>query len=171
MSDLLAAAGGVFDIKNNKLTLTASPLTESDVKAMKFDGRLVQTTGVANRTVGYTSSGGNVVIAYAGIGDSNLDGQSNNGDISALILGGKYAAGGAGPAATWDEGDWNGDGRSSAGDISALILSGLYGSGMTSSIVTPGAPGDGFASIVYNPATGALTFSKDGDNRDIREIR
>jgi hypothetical protein len=171
MSDVLVAAGGVFDIKNNKLTLTGSTLTENDVKAMKFDGRLVQTTGVANRTVGYTSSGGNLIIGYAGIGDSNLDGQSNNSDISALVLGGKYAAGGSGAAATWDEGDWNGDGLSSAGDISALILSGLYGSGMTSSIVTPGANGDGVASIVYNATTGSLSFSKDGDARDIREIR
>lgn len=171
MTDLSIASGGVLDIKNNKLTLTGSTLTENDIKTMKSDGRIVQSTGIANRAVGYTTSGSNLIIGYAGIGDSNLDGQSDNTDISALVLAGKYDAGGAGPAATWDEGDWNGDGRSSAADISALILSGLYGSGAITSSVSPGTSGDGVASIVYNVATGALTFSRDGDARDIREIK
>jgi hypothetical protein len=138
---------------------------------MKSDGRIVQTTGVAGRAVGYRNGGASLVVAYAGIGDSNLDGQSDNSDISALVLAGKYVADGSGPTATWDEGDWSGDGVSSAGDISALILSGLYGSGMITSAVTPGSSGDGIASIVYDAATGALTFSKDGDTRDIREIK
>jgi hypothetical protein len=86
------------------------------------------------------------------------------------VLGGKYVAGGGGPAATWDEGDWTGDGVSSAGDVSALVLSGLYGSGFIASAVAPGTNGDGLASIVYNPLDGSLTFAKDGDARDIREI-
>ncbi|MGB7158195.1 MAG: autotransporter-associated beta strand repeat-containing protein, partial [Tepidisphaeraceae bacterium] len=175
MSDLAVTSGGVFDMKNNKLTLTASTLTENDLRLMKSDGRIVQTTGVANRAVGYTTSGANLVVAYAGIGDSNLDGQSDNADISALVLAGKYVANGAGATATWDEGDWNGDGKSSAGDISALILCGLYGSGAITSVVanavSPGNSGDGVASIAYDIVTGSIKFAKDGDARDIREIK
>lgn len=171
MPDLAVATGGVLDVKNNKLTLTSPTITESDLRTMKADGRLTQSTGVANRAVGYTQSGPNLVIAYAGIGDSNLDGQSSSADISALVLAGKYTANGSGPAATWDEGDWTGDGKASAADVSALVLSGLYGAGQQSNLVAPGLPGDGVASIVYNIVDGSLKLSRDGDARDIREIR
>ena len=184
-ANLAIAAGGVLDLKNNYLTITAPTITKSVLKTMKADGRLVQTTGVSGRAVGYTTSGAGLAVAYSAIGDSNLSGDVNSSDISAVVLGGKYVGDGSGPDAFWDEGDWNGDGKASSADISSLVLAGTYNSGpyggssapaggaasLTSNLVVAGTSGNGVADIVYNVATGDLSFAKDGDARDIRELR
>jgi hypothetical protein len=57
------------------------------------------------------------------IGDANLDGQFNSGDLVAVLSSGTYEAD---VNAVWSTGDFNGDGRANSGDLVAALSDGGY---------------------------------------------
>jgi hypothetical protein len=60
------------------------------------------------------------------IGDANLDGQFNSGDLVAVLATGTYEAD---IAAVWSSGDFNGDGRFNSGDLVSALADGGYEAG------------------------------------------
>ncbi len=56
-------------------------------------------------------------------GDSNLDGEFNSGDLTAVFQAAKYDLD---EAAGWAEGDWTGDGRFDSSDLTAAFQDGGY---------------------------------------------
>jgi hypothetical protein len=60
------------------------------------------------------------------IGDSNLDGEFNSGDLVQTFVNGKYETG---EAATWEQGDWNGDQVFGSGDLVAAFANGGFEQG------------------------------------------
>ena len=60
------------------------------------------------------------------IGDANLDGEFNSGDMVQVFVRGKYEKD---ELAGWEEGDWDGDQRFSSGDMVAAFVAGGYEKG------------------------------------------
>ncbi len=60
------------------------------------------------------------------VGDSNLDGEFNSGDLVDVFAAGQYETG---QAAGWAEGDWSGDMQFSSGDLVAAFADGGYENG------------------------------------------
>ena len=60
------------------------------------------------------------------IGDSNLDGEFNSGDVVSAFAAGKYETD---EDASWAEGDWDGDKRFGSGDLVAAFADGGYEAG------------------------------------------
>jgi autotransporter-associated beta strand protein len=81
----------------------------------------------AGRAVGYSvGSDGRLTIAFAAVGDTNLDGQFNAFDLVALQSGGVF---GTGAASAWQTGDFNYDGLTNVIDLVAANGSGTFGLG------------------------------------------
>jgi hypothetical protein len=57
------------------------------------------------------------------IGDSNLDGEFNSGDLVGVFTAGKYETG---ERASWEEGDWDGDLQFVSSDLVAAFTDGGY---------------------------------------------
>jgi hypothetical protein len=96
------------------------------------------------------------------VGDTNLDGAVNFGDIVQMLGAGAF---GGTQAATWVAGDLNYDGAVDAGDTAALDASGNYSHAtLTGGPVGAniGSSGNGIPDFVYNPLTGDVKFKKDG---------
>ena len=62
------------------------------------------------------------------VGDSNLDGEFNSGDLVAVFAGGQYEDGVAGNSG-WGDGDWSGDGDFDSGDFVTAFSAGGYEKG------------------------------------------
>jgi hypothetical protein len=60
------------------------------------------------------------------VGDANLDGQFNSGDLVAVLATGTYEAD---VDSVWSSGDFNGDGRTNSGDLVAALADGGYEAG------------------------------------------
>ncbi len=60
------------------------------------------------------------------MGDANLDGEFNSGDLVSVFASGKYETG---EPATWIEGDWAGNGDFSSGDLVVAFADGGYETG------------------------------------------
>lgn len=60
------------------------------------------------------------------VGDSNLDGEFNSGDLVAVFQAGRYETGNV---ATWSQGDWNADGVFNSGDFVTGFQGGGYEQG------------------------------------------
>lgn len=63
------------------------------------------------------------VLANSWIGDANLDGEFNSGDLVGVFQAGKFEQE---VAAVWAEGDWDGDGRFSSSDFVAAFQDGGF---------------------------------------------
>ncbi len=61
------------------------------------------------------------------MGDSNVDGEFNSGDLVVVFGAGKYETG---EAATWETGDWDGDMLFDSGDLVAAFADGGYEAGI-----------------------------------------
>ena len=83
-------------------------------------------------------------IKQTWIGDTNLDGEVNSGDLIAVFQEGKYETG---QQAGWAEGDWDGDGVFGSGDLVAAFQDGGYEQGPRAS-----------ASAVPEPSSALLLF-------------
>ena len=57
------------------------------------------------------------------IGDANLDGEFNSGDLVVVLSAGTYEAD---VDAVWSTGDFNGDGRANSSDLVAALSDGGY---------------------------------------------
>lgn len=136
---LAPLAGGVIDIGNGSITVTAD-LTKADmleaIRAGRGDGSWNGTAGITLgeaaasggvRTVGWLEhSDGSVTVAYAAAGDTNLDWSIDIFDIMNIVTGGKFNSG---LPATWRDGDFNDDGLVDGLDFVALMSTGLYSRG------------------------------------------
>ncbi len=82
-------------------------------------------------------------IANSYVGDANVDGEFNSGDLVAVFGAGKYEVD---EEASWDAGDWNGDHRFDSGDLVVAFEDGGYELG----------PRDQGGAIVPEPSSLAL---------------
>ena len=62
-------------------------------------------------------------LAQSWIGDANLDGEFNSGDLVIVLSSGTYEAD---VNAVWSTGDFDGDGRSNSSDLVAALSDGGY---------------------------------------------
>lgn len=62
-------------------------------------------------------------LAGSAVGDSNVDGVFNSGDLVQVFAGGRYERN---LSASWSQGDWNGDGRFDSGDLVTAFADGGY---------------------------------------------
>ena len=62
-------------------------------------------------------------LAGTWIGDSNLDGEFNSGDLVQVFTAGRFETG---QSATWEQGDWDGNGLFDSGDFVAAFTDGGY---------------------------------------------
>ena len=81
------------------------------------------------------------------IGDANLNGEFNSGDMVQVFSRGKYETG---QSAGWEDGDWNGDTVFGSGDMVAAFVAGGYEKGLR-----PGGPNPA-VSAVPEPASVTL---------------
>ena len=79
------------------------------------------------------------------IGDVNLDGEFNSGDLVGIFKAGKYEVD---LDAKWHEGDWTGDRRFDSSDLVAAFKDGGYEQGVRSAIVEVPEPSDAMLVIV-----------------------
>lgn len=122
-------------------------------------------------------------------GDANLDGSFDATDIIEVLKAGKYLGE---ESAKWNEGDWNaapaeltgdpppGDGQFDQLDLSSALQTGLYAAGPYTDAGEPvsslqpvcgtGTTGDGRASLVYDPSSGAIGIDAPA-RRELSSIR
>jgi hypothetical protein len=74
---------------------------------------------------------------YTFIGDANLDGEFNSGDLVEIFTVGTYETG---QRAGWAEGDWNGDGVFGSGDLVFAFQDGGYEQGPRASVLSVPEP-------------------------------
>jgi len=127
---------GRIDLGAGRLTVAAGP-AESAVRQLLIDGHngggwngsrgfVSRAAAAAGRAVGYAVDQGQVTIAYAVAGDTNLDGVVDVIDIPNLVAG--FTAS-DGSAMTWSSGDFNYDGLVDHLDIAELLAAGVFGQG------------------------------------------
>jgi autotransporter-associated beta strand protein len=160
-----AASGGKIDIGSGRINVAALGITEADLRADVIAGRsggtfsgtsgIMTTAGKASLTstnpaVGYRVLANNTaIVAWAAFGDSNLDGQVNNTDITLINTGGKFNAGGTN--AVWSQGDYNYSGAVNNSDITLLNTAALFGGGS----YLPTAPVASSLSVSTSPDSSA----------------
>jgi autotransporter-associated beta strand protein len=136
------AAGGLVDVGNGGMTVTAGLSVPSLVAALiagRDDGSWTGTSGITSaavaadvalgeeRAVGWLDNGdGSVSFAYAAPGDSNLDGLVDTLDTANFLGGGKFDV--VEPS-SWIEGDFNYDGLVDILDAASFVSTGLFDAG------------------------------------------
>jgi hypothetical protein len=86
------------------------------------------------RAVGWLGHGdGSVSVAYAALGDTNLDNQVDILDAANFLAGGKF---GTGSSATWSQGDFGYDGVVDILDVADFLSTGLFDAGPYSGLTT-----------------------------------
>lgn len=78
------------------------------------------------------------------IGDADLNGEFNSGDLVAVLAAGKYEVD---SASVWAEGDFNGDGRTNSGDLIAALSDGGYEQGPRAAVAAVPEPALGLSSL------------------------
>ena len=79
-----------------------------------------------------------IEYAFSWIGDANVNGEFNSGDMVQVFVAGKYEKA---EAAVWSQGDWNGDGFFNSGDMVAAFVDGGYEKGQRASVAAVPEPG------------------------------
>ena len=136
------AAGGLVDVGNGGMTVTAGLSVPSLVAALiagRDAGSWTGTSGITSaavaadvalgeeRAVGWLDNGdGSVSFAYAAPGDSNLDGLVDTLDTANFLGGGKFDV--VQPS-SWIEGDFNYDGIVDILDAASFVSTGLFDAG------------------------------------------
>lgn len=184
VGELVVIPGARLDLGHGGLRLAPGTLTAAEVRALlvsarsggSWTGAGIGTSAVAaGRSVGYRVLGdGTIAVAWAALGDANLDGRLNSSDINMILAAGRY-----GLSATdggWWQGDFNYDGRVNSSDINQLLSTGLLNAGTYlpaagTGLVASGMPLSGADSLrlsagvwaalgmVAGPATPAPQFS------------
>jgi len=132
---LVLDPAGRIDIGAGRLTVAAG-LTESATRQQLLDGlngggwdgsRGIMSRGAASgRTLGYVVEQGQVTIAYAAPGDTNLDGVVDVIDVANLVV----SFGGSGASDVgWSGGDFNYDGLVDQLDLSDFLSAGVFDRG------------------------------------------
>jgi len=129
-----------IDIGIGRLTVSAGGFNWFDVRERLLGGYSSgqwSGTGIwssaapygSNRAVGFTIPNGvlgDLKLAWAAFGDTNLDGVVDAIDLTKVVAGGKFNSQ---QPATWQDGDFNYDGRFNIGDLVAMNGTGLFGQG------------------------------------------
>jgi hypothetical protein len=84
-------------------------------------------------------------LFHSWIGDADLDGQFNSGDLVIVLASGSYEAE---VDSVWSTGDFNGDGRSSSSDLVAALADGGYELGPRATIEAVPEPSIGGWALV-----------------------
>jgi len=142
----LVVDGGVLDLDRGSLTI-GSGTTEAMLRALIIAGRgdyggepagilssaIADSGGRAAIGYGYNEEGV-ATVAFAPIGDANLDGLVDLFDLVTTEASGRYqASGGAG----WKDGDFDYNGRFDVFDLLAITSSGNYATGPLSIQAVP----------------------------------
>jgi prepilin-type N-terminal cleavage/methylation domain-containing protein/prepilin-type processing-associated H-X9-DG protein len=109
--------------------------------------------GGSGFAVGYRVAGDNsATVAWASLGDADLDGAVTTADVNAILTSGLLNTGT--PGATWQQGDFDYDGLVTTADINALLTTGRLNSGS----YLPATPAGvlGVPTAVPEPSTFAL---------------
>jgi hypothetical protein len=118
---LTLITGGRIDLTTNELITTASA---ASVRAELISGTIFTSQATAGRGLGYDSiGGGQTEVRYTLLGDANLTGGVDVGDLGALATNYGVTSGGS-----WAQGDFNYDGRVDVGDLGALATN--YGASL-----------------------------------------
>jgi len=127
-----------LDLGFGRLTVAAGGMTAADARSRIIAGRnggswtgagITSSVAAADaaRAVGYrTAADGSLEIAWAALGDANLDGTLDPFDLVEIASGGGF---GSGQATSWAEGDFTYDGVFNAFDLIAMQSTELYGRG------------------------------------------
>ncbi len=135
-------AGGLVDVGTGMITVS-SGLSQSDLvtalRSGRHDGAWTGSSGITStavaaaitqgvpRAVGWLGHGdGSVSVAYAALGDTNLDNQVDILDAANFLTGGKF---GTGSSATWSQGDFGYDGVVDILDVADFLSTGLFDAG------------------------------------------
>ena len=135
-------AGGLVDLGTGMITVS-SGLSQSDLvtalRSGRRDGSWTGSSGITStavaaaitqgvpRAVGWLGHGdGSVSVAYAALGDTNLDNQVDILDAANFLTGGKF---GTGSSATWSQGDFGYDGVVDILDVADFLSTGLFDAG------------------------------------------
>lgn len=132
---LVADPAGRIDIGVGRLVVAAG-LGESAVRQLLADGLngggwdgargVVSRAARQGRAIGYVVDGGQVTIAYAVPGDTNLDGVVDMIDIANLVT--SFGVSGTSEV-TWSSGDFNYDGIVDQLDLSEFLATGAFDQG------------------------------------------
>ena len=118
---------------NGGPTLTRAPLPGSPVidTGMTVDGIEFDQRGDGfSRSIGVAPDMGAVELqSLPIIGDSNLDGRFDSGDLIAVFQAGEFEDDIA-DNSVWEDGDWNGDGEFDTSDLVAAFQAGSYVAGL-----------------------------------------
>ncbi len=137
-----ARTGGAFDnYEIDNFLLTTTDMIRGDfnndgvLDAADVNALTAESASGANN-IAYDLTGDSVVdaadvaewigadnIYKSWLGDANLDGEFNSGDLVTVLGAGKYESG---DAAVWTEGDFNGDGLANTGDLVTALGGGGY---------------------------------------------
>jgi autotransporter-associated beta strand protein len=136
------AGGGKIDLGAGRVVIASGGISASDlvldILAGRGDGSWNGATGITSslaaadvaasipRAVGWMGGGGGMTVAYAALGDTNLDWQVDILDSANILTAGKFNTG---VSATWFEGDFNYDGLVNVLDVADFITTGLYNQG------------------------------------------
>ncbi len=160
----LVLEGGRVDLGTGRLTIAPGGITAADLRAGILAGRANGTWAGGNgigssaaaaspqsRAVGYTvAADGTAVMAYAAVGDVNLNGQVDVFDLVGINSGGRYNSG---VVADWSTGDTNYDGVTNVFDLVSVNSAGTYNAG--SYLATGSASG----SLTAVPEPGGLSVA------------
>ncbi|MFM7244748.1 MAG: hypothetical protein ACKO40_11355, partial [Planctomycetaceae bacterium] len=163
---LQVAVGGRLDVGSGGVVVAAGGYDLAAVRQALYAGRngggwngptgIVSSSAAARagRGVGHVvSDDGGLTIAFAALGDTNLDGVLDVLDVTNMIASGKYDTGGA---STWSDGDGNADGMLDVLDFADLMTTGLYDAGS----YLPAASGPaGFSETWEEAATSRMPAS------------
>jgi hypothetical protein len=139
LSGLSITAGGSLDLTNNDLAVGySSSSVRSSILSTLISGYaqgawtgtgIISSTAASMRgtTLGYIDTGSQMLIDYTWIGDANLDGVVNAGDLSAMSPTGT----------TWATGDFNYDGKVNANDYALFMLGSAFSGGTNISTTLP----------------------------------
>jgi hypothetical protein len=90
-------------------------------------------------------------VAWASLGDADLDGAVTTADVNAILTSGLLNTGI--PGAVWQQGDFDYDGLVTTADINALLTTGRLNSGSYLPVLPVGAMGGPSVVGVPEPAT------------------
>lgn len=151
---LTGDAGGVpgdFDGSGALDVADINALTTETAKGMAAAGSF-DLTGDGN--VDTADINAWVELANTWIGDANLDGEFNSGDLVAVFTAGKFETG---QAAVWSEGDWDGSGAFDSGDFVAAFTGGGFEQGPRAAAAAVPEPS---SMLLLASGWGALAFRR-----------
>jgi autotransporter-associated beta strand protein len=129
---------GRIDLGTGRIEIAAGGMEPEDLRAAVRAGRngggWDGPTGIGSSAVTAGFAVGSVVrpdgsaaVAWAALGDADLDGAITTADLNALLTSGLLN--GSQTTATWQQGDFDDDGRVTTADVNTLLTGGLLNTG------------------------------------------